>query len=31
MNEKKNERKKERRGKEKNMSMCKNKMNSPVL
>jgi hypothetical protein len=31
MNEKKNERKKERGEKEKNMSMCKNKVNSPVL
>jgi hypothetical protein len=31
MNEKKNERKKEIREKEKNISMCKNKVNSPVL
>jgi hypothetical protein len=31
MNEKKNERKKERGEKKKNMSMCKNKVNSPVL
>jgi hypothetical protein len=31
MNEKKNERKKEIGEKEKNMSMCKNKVNSPVL
>jgi hypothetical protein len=31
MNEKKNERKKERGENEKNMSMCKNKVNSPVI